>query len=146
MSTDFSHLEDTTIDFYREDDGYVNFECSDGTINDATLAAAHDDLVVLLDANGAGEWTYGEIHCYPSRNELYVQWYPMDYELSNESVIDYRQFKQMVEAFDDLENAAEVLSGLTSDSYADLVTEDPDNRQARTYYHALNPQLIAGNS
>ena len=67
--TDFSHLPDTTLDFYRTPDETV-IECSDGTVDDDTLENCHDDLLALLELNGAGRWTYGEIHCYPSRNEL----------------------------------------------------------------------------
>ena len=66
----------------------------------------------------------------------------MDFELSDGSTVDYDVFTNIVKAFENNEIAADVLTGLNCDSYADLATEDPDHTLVRTYYYALNPQLL----
>ena len=75
-----------------------------------------------------------------------------DYKLANDWSLDPKTFKAVVLAFNHPEAAAELLTGLTVDSYADLVEEYADegwkiNIQdqhplIRTFYHALNPNLI----
>ena len=66
----------------------------------------------------------------------------MDFELSDGSTVDYDVFTNIVKAFENNEIAADVLTGLNCDSYADLATEDEDHTLVRTYYYALNPQLL----
>ena len=64
------------------------------------------------------------------------------YQLSGDWVVDPDTFKRVVLAFNDTELAAEILTGLTVDSYADLAEEDEEDPLVRTFYHALNPDLI----
>ena len=64
------------------------------------------------------------------------------YQLNNDWCIDGTAFKRVVLAFQDTELAAEILTGLTVDSYADLAEEDEEDPLVRTFYHALNPHLI----
>ena len=66
----------------------------------------------------------------------------MDYELANDWSLDAKSFKAVVLAFNHPEAAAELLTGLTIDSYADLAEEDEDDPLVRSFYHALNPDLI----
>ena len=71
-----------------------------------------------------------------------------DYALGSDWSIDAKTFKAVVEAFNNPEAAAELLTGLTVDSYADLVEECADDEEEdkdpliRTFFHALNPSLI----
>ena len=64
------------------------------------------------------------------------------YQLSGDWCVDEGTFKRVVLAFHDNELAAEILSGLTADEYADLAEEDEEDPLVRTFYHALNPHLI----
>ena len=66
-----------------------------------------------------------------------------DYTINCSWSIDASTFKSVVLAFGDYEIAAEVLSGLTLDEYADLAEEDEEDPLVRTFYHALNPNLIS---
>ena len=64
------------------------------------------------------------------------------YQLNGDWSLDADAFKRVVLAFNHPEAAAELLTGLTVDSYADLAEEDEDDPLVRTFYHALNPDLI----
>ena len=68
-------------------------------------------------------WSYGEI--YIEDNVLRVESRPMDYELSNGDVIEWEDFERLTRFFENSEQAAEVLTGLTADSYADRQEADP---------------------
>ena len=61
---------------------------------------------------------------------------PFDYEMSAD------RFKRVVLAFDDTVAAAELLTGLSVDEYADLAEEDEDDPLVIAFFHALNPQFI----
>ena len=65
-----------------------------------------------------------------------------DYALGSDWSLDAETFKRVVLAFNHPEAAAELLTGLTVDSYSDLAEEDEDDPLVRTFYHALNPDLI----
>ena len=64
------------------------------------------------------------------------------YELAHDWQLEPERFMRVVLAFKDHEMAAEVLTGLTVDQYADLAEEDEEHPLVRTFYHALNPNLI----
>ena len=61
---------------------------------------------------------------------------PLDYAMSAEI------FKRVVLAFDNTVAAAELLTGLSIDDYADLAEEDEDDPLVIAFFHALNPQFI----
>ena len=71
-----------------------------------------------------------------------------DYLLASDWSLDAASFKRVVLAFNNTEAAAEILSGLTADSYADIceaeedLDEDDKDLRTRTFFHALNPHLI----
>ena len=60
---------------------------------------------------------------------------PFDYEMSAD------RFKRVVLAFDDTVAAAELLTGLTVDEYADRCF-DADDPLVIAFFHALNPHYI----
>ena len=130
----------TVIDFYVEPD-YIDFSCADGGVSVESLGKEHDTWVQILKDHAVPNWSYGEIVIEDS--VLKVRHRPMDFETHTGGSLDYITFERVVKAFHDNELAAEVLTGLTADSYADLATEDPDHSSVRTFYHALNPDLIA---
>ena len=65
-----------------------------------------------------------------------------DYAINCSWSIDAATFKNVVLAFGDYEIAAEVLTGLTVDEYADLAEVDEEDSLVRSFYLALNPNLI----
>ena len=129
----------TVIDFYVEP-GYEDFSCADGGIEYEALCDEHDTWVQILKDHNVPEWHYGEITI--EDNVLRVDSRPMDYELSNGDLIEWDQFERLTRFFENSEQAAEVLTGLTADSYADRAEADPADRLCRSFFHALNPHLI----
>ena len=129
---------DTVVDFYKEPD-YCDFSCTDGGIEAETLGKEHDTWVQILHDFKVPDWHYGELII--ENNEMTCKHRPMDLELSNGGMVDYVQFQYIVKAFEDPEQAAEVLTGLTVDAYADLAAEDKDHPMVRTFYCALNGRV-----
>ena len=130
---------DTVIDFSKEPD-YIDFSCADGGIEVETLGKEHDTWVQILADHDVPMWSYGEVII--EDNVLSVRHRPMDFEVHTGETLDYITFERVAKAFHDNEEAAQVLTGLTADSYADLATEEPDHALVRSFYYALNPQLI----
>ena len=129
---------DTVVDFYKEPD-YCSLSCADGGIDAQTLSDEHDIWVKMLQDFKVPDWHYGELVIRESR--LTCKHRPMDLELSNGGMVDYVQFQHIVKAFDDPEQAAEVLTGMTVDEYADLAAEDKDHPMVRTFFCALNGRV-----
>ena len=61
------------------------------------------------------------------------------YELANDWTMSAEELKKVAASFDNSEMAAELLTGLTVDSYSDL---DEDEPLAITFLHVLNPGMI----
>lgn len=63
----------------------------------------------------------------------------MTYELAFDWTVSGKELKRIATSFNNSEMAAELLTGLTVDSYSDLEEDEP---LAISFYHILNPTLI----
>lgn len=61
------------------------------------------------------------------------------YELAFDWTMSAKELKKVAASFSNSEMAAELLTGLTVDSYSDLEEDEP---LAISFYHILNPDLI----